>query len=182
LIESNCVQFGTVLSSPAQLFPSPAGPRAHAQPTRAASFPYFHVPRHRPAPTIATVRTPLAARPPSPTPSSSAWRDRAHSAYSLLPSRGVACAGPLPFSLLLSVKSRRCPLPLPFILQPRSAPRLTSTFLPLSAKPVHRSRAPKRRHPCRIHTEAPPPFPSSVSSAPTFLFRFWLGPNACIPP
>jgi hypothetical protein len=86
----------------------------------------------------------------------------------LLPPCGAACTGSLPFSLLLSLKSRQCPLPLSFVPRPRSALRLAGTFLPLSVRPVHRSRAPKHHHRHRIHTEAPPPFPSTVRFAPTY--------------
>jgi hypothetical protein len=64
-----------------------AGPRAHAQPTRTVPFPYFRAPWHRPTPAAAGwPQVPPSARhrlpgPPSSTPSSSAWCDRAPSSF-----------------------------------------------------------------------------------------------------
>jgi hypothetical protein len=77
------------------------------------------------------------------------------------------------------------------ISPPRSRPpRLKVTeahrhpFLPSpqSLCTVHRSRVPKRRRPRRICADAPPSFPSSVSSTFVLSLPNWLGPNDRIPP
>jgi hypothetical protein len=121
-------------------------------------------PRRPCAPVGAIPRQPPHRRPPPcgatepkpPPPPSSAWR-RLRRTPPLFPPLGQKPPTPS-VSPLRSVA--------------HSALRLAGTFLPLSARSVHRSRALKRRCPHRIHAEAPPPFPSSVSSALAFLFRF----------
>jgi hypothetical protein len=133
-----------------------------AQPS---SFPQLtHALMRRPH-TATPTRSPLrpcsrAATPgrPPPAPTGCVPYRMTEPPSSILPSCGTARAGPpLPISLFHFGQK---PL-MPFAALFCSAAALGAEahrhpLPPLSAKSVHRSRAPKHRHPCRICAEAPP--------------------------
>jgi hypothetical protein len=101
------------------------------------------------------------------------------------PSSFLRVAPPMPdpspcpfFFLSKAADALRLSLPFRGRVRHRSSP---APLPPLSAKPVHRSRAPKCRCPYRICAEAPLSFPSSVISASSPSHPNWLSPNNCIP-
>jgi hypothetical protein len=147
---------------------------AHAQPTHATPFP---CPRVR----WTTTARPCRRRPrQDPTSSSSAWRNRTRAFPPPFLYVAPPTPTPPPFPFLRSKATDA--LRLSLLFRGRVRQRSSSAPLPpLSAEPVHRSRAPKRHRPHRICAEAPPLFPSSVSSASALSLPNWLSPNNCIP-
>jgi hypothetical protein len=113
-----------LLSGLAQLLPSPSRPTLSRAGHTRRPLPCF-----RTAPN--TARSAPVSVAPAQLPDVGPRSPPLHVALNwtplLLPPRGAARIGPLPISLFLSVKSRRCPPSLSSFPRPCSAPKLADT-------------------------------------------------------